>query len=226
MKYGKIEKFLTFLSYLKVMKFMILLAKSVPKNLPLIKDVNDFFTKLLVKYNLKTPKYLLFDSLQVRNFNSENPMNGEIKRGWDAIHFYPECFSQGKYRAKEKSQFPEYVEHFTAVLIHEYSHFLEPKFSSQWRQDFNWIELEERIELTKNNYKYEECTKPQTCLSDYALFHPGEDFCESMTAFLLCSEKLQEISNEKYEFFRSVIGDVNFEDTSKISSKEQLTKKE
>jgi hypothetical protein len=189
------------------------------EKLVIVESVNEFFTKLLAKYNLEPPKYLLFDNSQVVNFNSGNPMNGQVTRGWDAIHFYPECFAEGKYRVKEKSQFPESVEHFTAVVIHEYSHLLEPKFANEWRKNFDWVNLEKAIELSENNYKYEECTSPETCMSDYALFHSKEDFCESMTAFLLCPEKLKEISNKKYEFLKSIIGDVNFE-TSKTEVKD------
>jgi len=191
------------------------------ERISIIDNVNEFFTKLLAKYNLEVPKHLLFDNVQVSNFNSGNPMNGQVVRGWDAIHFYPECFSEGKYRAKEKNKFPDTVEHFMGVLIHEYSHLLEPIFVNEWRKKFDWVNLKQSVELSKNNYKYEECQKPETCMSDYALFHSKEDFCESMTAFLLCPEKLKEISNEKYEFLKSIVGDIFLETRTK---KEAISK--
>jgi hypothetical protein len=188
--------------------------------LAIIQSIDEFFTKLLPQYGLQGPEYLIFDDEQVANHNSGLPMNGQVVRSWNAIHFYPACFLTGKYRGKEISQFPDSVEHFTGVLIHEYSHFLEPKFTIEWQEKFGWIHLESPISLSQHSTKYKECMKPENCISHYSLFHSEEDFCESMVALLLCPDKLKEVCLEKYEFLQSVIHEISFELKPELSTKE------
>lgn len=180
-----------------------------PERLAIINQINSYFGKNLQKYNLTLPKYLIFDSKHKENFNSGFPMNGQILRGWNAIQFYPEAFTSGKYRARENSKFPNSLEHFLGVLVHEYSHFLDPQFIQIWKNNFGWVDLENVQKLYGNVFKMEECLKPEKCMGDYALFSSHEDFCESMVAYLLTPETIKLVSEEKFKFLKSILVDDN-----------------
>lgn len=187
-----------------------------------IKRVEEFFSKVFIEHNIKSPSYLIFDDVQEKNFNSGNAMNGKLIRNWDAIQLYPNALISGSYRATERNFFPKETDHFLAVLIHEYSHFLEPLYRDQWKTLAGWKELDEPIELSKGVFQFNSCTKPQECISDYALFHTQEDYCESVVGYLLAPTVLQDISATKYEFMKKLFNGTSIDSNTMVT--EDLSK--
>ncbi|TRZ77274.1 hypothetical protein D4R87_03090 [bacterium] len=158
---------------------------------------------------LKAIKYLLIDNVQLLNPNSGEETNGKSTGSYNTrtLKLYPRGIKFMQHRIPTASN-------FSGTLIHEFTHTITDNFKNEWIKEFGWHELKEP-KLLHDNRQYYETENPQNCVSDYALYSPDEDICESMVAYITHFEKLDPHKKEFLES-RLPMSDAN-EDKIKIS---------
>lgn len=138
-----------------------------------IKDLNKIQNGII----FKNIKYILIDDKQAKNPRTGENLNGYSRAECNAIQIYPEGLRFIPHRIKEASN-------FEGTIIHEFAHNLNLDVFNKWRQEFGWKDLDKPKQLSGGAFQYHVLDDPKRCVSDYAVFEPQEDLCESLVAAL------------------------------------------
>jgi hypothetical protein len=138
---------------------------------------------------------IVVNSYQQINSTDGTLQNGRARRQTETIELYPNSIKQIEHRIKG-------VSNFLGTLIHESGHFLADKFTNDWHKLFSWRLLDRpmlRVGLDPIQYT---CEEPEHCPSQYASYHPEEDFCDSLVA-AICNPSA--LHSERLNFLRKFV---------------------
>ena len=122
--------------------------------------------------------------IAITNQDELNDQNGENKRGYafpssKMVALYPRAVSPEPHRIPNTSS-------FAGTLAHEFGHIYlsaDSDFWNDWRRNFGWKTLpDDQVDWSKAAPKRYSTNQPERCITDYALFSPDEDICESLSA--------------------------------------------
>lgn len=180
-----------------------------------IEIVMQFFAEHFPQVFERCKTILIDDKQRKSAYGDEDkfPFNGEMKYEWKTLILYPNAMKSTSHRTGV-------VDHFSATLTHELTHFFSKELLEEWQKYYQWEKVDESdlewvlrpnpsnpsvksLYNKKNNQLAFEGMSPvqpsEEFVGEYAMLNASEDICESNVVFAFDADKLKKISNNKFD---------------------------